>query len=102
MPKHNHSPYVSSATYSGANFYIRHGNTAGTDIVAAGTYTSVDEGVGATWSNGIYTSTHSHAIDRVNIGGTISVSVAEYDKGNGQAHENMPPYLTVFVWQRTG
>lgn len=102
MPKHNHSPYVSSATYSGANFYIRHGNTAGTDIVAAGTYTSVDEGVGATWSNGIYTSTYSHAIDRVNIGGTISVSVAEYDKGNGQAHENMPPYLTVFVWQRTG
>ena len=95
MPYHNHS---SSSSYSGANFYIRHGYNDSTSTVAAGSYTSVEKGVGATWGNGFAVGTYSHAIDRVNIGGTVSTSVGY--TGSGAAIANMPPYLVVNIWKR--
>ena len=88
------------ASYSGANFYIRHGKTSGTATVKAGTNTTVETGVGSdVWGNGFDTAEYSHNLDRVNIGGTVSVS------GSGtlnaaEAHSNMPPYLAVYMWKR--
>ena len=93
-PNHTHT-----ATYSGADFYIRHGLNSGTESVAAGTNTSVDKAVGATWATGFSTSTYSHKLDRVNIDGTVSVSGGATDAS--QAHNNMPPYTQVSVWRRT-
>lgn len=95
MPYHNHG---ATSTYSGANFYVRHGASAGTANAAAGTNTSVETGVGATWGNGFQTATYSHQIDRVNIGGTVSTSVGY--NGSGASIANMPPYLVVSMWQR--
>ena len=91
--------HVHPASYSGANFYIRHGKTIGTATVKAGVNTSVENGVGDVWSNGFDTAEYSHNIDRVNIGGTVSVT------GSGtlnaaEAHSNMPPYLAVYMWKR--
>ena len=48
-------------------FWIRHGQSAGTDTVAAGLYTAIGEGWGATWGNGFATTTYSHGIDAVMI-----------------------------------
>ena len=78
-----------------ADFYIRHGNTAGTDIVAAGTNTTItDDAYSTTWGNGIYTSTYSHKPDKVAISGDTGST------GNGNGG-NMPPYLVVYAWKRT-
>lgn len=78
-----------------ADFYIRHGNTAGTDIVAEGTNTTITTGAySSTWGNGIYTSSYSHKPDKVAISGNTGST------GNGNGG-NMPPYIVKFVWERT-
>lgn len=96
LPSHNHS---ASSSYSGADFYIRHGKSAGTDIITGGFNTSVEAGTGPSWGNGISTEKYQHNIDKVNISGTVSTTIG--NTGNGQAHNNMPPFLTYYCWQRT-
>lgn len=97
IPKHSHE-----ASYSGADFYVRHGNTSGTATVKGGNNTSVDTGVGETWSNGFETSNYSHQIDKVNIGGSVSVS--QNDGANaeeGHTHTIEPLRYEVYMWKRT-
>ena len=94
IPAHNHD-----ASYSGADFYIRHGYNSGTDSVAEGTNTSIEKGVGAQWATGFTTSNYSHKLDKISIAGSVSVN-ERTSADAGKAHNNMPPYLAVYVWQR--
>lgn len=87
MPAHTHT--------MAADFYIRHGSTSGTNIVAAGTNTTVtNASYSESWANGISTSTYSHKPDKVAISGNTG-STGTGDQGN------MPPYLVVYTWTRT-
>lgn len=100
----DHGHGVSSASYTGANFYIRHGSSEGTDSVAAGAYTWIDERTGSTWGNGFSTATYSHPIDRVNIGGGVSVSISNSGSANateGHSHTINPSYIQIYAWKRT-
>lgn len=110
---HNHD--MASHTHwtdiaMGFNFYIRHGNTAGTASVAGGDYTSVDTGVGAWWGNGFSTQTYGHSIDRVNFwrsnGGTSGGPSSNWTGTTGdwnasEGHSHIIPYIAVYMWRRT-
>lgn len=113
LRSHNHD--MSNHTHwtdmgVGFNFYVRHGNTAGTATAAAGDYTSVETGVGAWWGNGFATQSYGHSIDRINFwrdiggtsGGPSSNSTGSAGDWNATAgHSHTIPYIAVHMWRRT-
>ena len=50
------------------------------------------------WSSALSYGTTAHKPDRININATHEHTSV----GGGGAHNNMPPYLTVYMWERTG
>lgn len=105
IPAHNHGLNGHVHSYY-ADFYIRHGNGSGTASVAAGTNTSVTENAyGVSWGNGFSVGAYSHNPDRITISGTTGgadgVTANNGAANASQAHNNMPPYLAVYVWKRT-
>ncbi len=102
LPAHTHT-----ATYSGANFYIRHGQSLGYDTASSGDNTVVERGVGPTWQTAYTVTSHQHSIDRVNIYGTVTVEASQAINASQShshtipAHTHTIPYIGVYVWRRT-
>ena len=44
---------------------------------------------------------HTWATTWKGINETVKGSVMPWSGGSGEAHNNMPPYITVYCWQRT-
>lgn len=83
MPSHNHSGFTASAGNHCHEYYYMKNNTAGGSawVVDAGSY-EYDEGGITTKPAG----DHTH---------TISA------EGQSEPHNNLPPYLSVYIWLRT-
>lgn len=82
MPSHNHGINDSGHTHAS--------NTAGETVFTAGSTQHVDtSGAGQqiTWGN---TTT-----------GSSGTGVSVQFSGDDQPHNNMPPYIAVYIWQRT-
>ena len=95
MPSHTHTFTGSSTTSSSSgahshNVYGYYGAGGGSysGIQWWKTYKSTQNVSGIIYSNGA----HTH---------TVTAAGSNSNTGSGSAHNNMPPYLTAYIWERT-
>ena len=108
LPAHNHSGSAQDAGWHGhsASSDSTGGHTHQVTSAVADRRCSVIEGenYGSRQQTPTVTTSsagwHSHTIT-VNGGGSHTHSLTINNTGGGNAHENMPPYVTYYCWERT-
>ena len=103
MPYHRHSiPELSMSTYAGFKPSLKVCNVAtGSTSTSDNPLTYAGANRGTSGKNNTYTGasntggSHTHTTDASNTG------YAGGSNGTATAHENLPPYLAVYMWERT-
>lgn len=80
--------YENGATGGEANVQLKNNNIPSDFII------STSSGVNKTWCTGHWDNYSGYAYPTTNIGST--------NLGSNQPHNNMPPYLSVYMWKRIG
>ena len=92
MPSHNHNASTNNVNQNGTIGWLQ----AGKDYSFSGVFATSSKKQGANVGNGestgvwncVFDSSHSH-------------TVAINNTGSNQTHNNMQPYLSVYIWKRT-
>ena len=92
MPSHNHNASTNNVNQNGTIDWLQ----AGKDYSFSGVFATSSKKKGANVGNGestgvwncVFDSSHSH-------------TVAINNTGSNQTHNNMQPYLSVYIWKRT-
>lgn len=95
MPKHGHNVFAWNKNNTNYDAYSV--NSAGTGVTKASSGASLT----ATWNNAAFKTAGNNNLGIGNTNGTGDPSGVTDFKGGNAAHNNMPPYLAVYVWQRT-
>lgn len=93
IPAHTHG----SKSLTGGFAVRRTTNANVVQSASSGIVSYTANGWGSTWAGGISQESYSHNPDYVSINATHEHTSV----GGSVAHNNMPPYLAVYMWKRT-
>lgn len=106
----NHKHSVAMVTGAGgSNFGINRGNAAGALTTSPVDWANADHthSMSSSWAvpydhgHTGSSSGGSHAHTGSSSGGSHGHTASSADSGSGTAHQNMPPYITCYMWKRT-
>ena len=101
MPAHTHDKGTYNIT---GQFQVRPYTGDGVNASAYGTGSnafSSASGSGETWARSLMGESNSKKTDVITLNASDSWTGSSGSAGAGTPHSNMPPYITVYMWQRT-